>query len=214
VTLQSSAEPASTVQARPAQKGAQTLRGHRRRNLILKVASELFATRRYDGVSINDIGTVAGVTGPAIYRYFDSKEQVLVSIYEDLQGRYREGLQLVTSSDDSPEAMLEALIDLNLSLALEHPEKIRIITNEDRHLPADVADRLRQERGQHLRIWASLLREVHPDWNPEEADATVHAIFSLINSISLRRHSEPVPNRVVQHLRMLAILIALGPPKD
>ena len=55
---------------------------------VLKVAATLFSERGYDSVSINDIGFAAGVTGPAIYRYFPSKEALLLSIYEHL---YRRG---------------------------------------------------------------------------------------------------------------------------
>jgi len=68
-------------------KGAQTSRGMIRQELILKVAATLFSERGYDSVSINDIGFAAGVTGPAIYRYFPSKEALLLSIYEHLYRR-------------------------------------------------------------------------------------------------------------------------------
>src|SRR4051812_18998310 len=110
-------------------RGAQTLRGHRRRNTVLKVAAQLFAEQGYDSVSINDIGSAAGITGPAIYRYFTSKEILLVSIYEELQGLYRDGLVAVTTATTVPADVVRGLVDLHLRLAIEHPEKIRIVTN-------------------------------------------------------------------------------------
>src|SRR5687768_4472400 len=104
-------------------KGAQTSRGLIRANLILKVAATLFAGRGYDSVSINDIGFAAGVTGPAVYRYFPSKEALLVAIYQHLYRRNSEGLSSALAEGRSPAETLERLIDLQIRLATEEPEK-------------------------------------------------------------------------------------------
>ena len=48
-----------------------------RREQILATAAELFAERGFNGVSINDIGAAVGVSGPALYRHFPSKDAVL-----------------------------------------------------------------------------------------------------------------------------------------
>ena len=78
-------------------RGAQTLRGEKRRDLILKVAAQLFAENGFDSVSINEIGIAAGITGPAIYRYFASKEALLVSAYKRLYERFSDGIGAILS---------------------------------------------------------------------------------------------------------------------
>ena len=50
-----------------------------RRDEILEIAVGLFAARGYDGVSMDDIGSAAGVTGPALYHHFAGKEAMLVA---------------------------------------------------------------------------------------------------------------------------------------
>ena len=45
-----------------------------RRAEILEIAVGLFAARGYHGVSMDDIGAAAGVTGPALYHHFAGKE--------------------------------------------------------------------------------------------------------------------------------------------
>src|ERR1043165_4270099 len=50
-----------------------------RREEILEIAVGLFATRGYHGVSMDDIGAAAGVTGPALYPHFAGKEAMLVA---------------------------------------------------------------------------------------------------------------------------------------
>lgn len=189
-------------------KGAQTARGHRRRALILKVASELFASRGYDGVSINDIGAAAGISGPGIYRYFLSKEAMLAAIFEHIHSRHQEAFSEVLGSGKSPEEMLETLIDIQIALATEEPEKIRILMSAERYLASDLAERLRAERRHTMKIWSGLLREARPELSAEEANITVHGMLALVDSIS--RRSEPMTSRLANHLRGLAMGVVFG----
>jgi AcrR family transcriptional regulator len=191
-------------------KGALTSRGLRRQSLVLKVAARLFAEEGFDSVSINDIGIAAGITGPAIYRYFPSKEALLVSIYEHLYRRTSDGVDEILSGGATGRAELDSLIDLQLELAIEEPEKIRIVNSEERHLPVKEAEQLRKQSRRLLTVWTDVLRQVRPDLGRDECDATVHAILALINSISLKRSPDPVSPAVREHLRALATSAAFA----
>jgi AcrR family transcriptional regulator len=196
-------------------KGAQTSRGMIRQELILKVAATLFSERGYDSVSINDIGFAAGVTGPAIYRYFPSKEALLLSIYEHLHRRWDDGLAAVLADNGSGREAVEELVDLQIGLAVDEAEKIRIVTAEDRHLPAEAAERFASENRRRLRICTDLIRHVRPDLSRDELDGTVHALFAMINSISLKSDPDTVSIRVREHLREMALsLIFSDDPLD
>ena len=186
-------------------KGAQTSRGMIRANLILKEAAKLFADQGYDSVSINEIGFAAGVTGPAVYRYFPSKEALLVAIYEHLYRRNGEGLNAALSETAEPRETLERLIDHQIELAVEEAEKIRIVAAEERHLPEAEAEVLSAQRRKALRIWTDVIRQVRDDLGRDEVDASVHAVLALINSISLRRNQSEVPARMRDHLRKMAL---------
>ncbi|WP_370329398.1 helix-turn-helix domain-containing protein, partial [Mycolicibacterium hippocampi] len=56
--------------------------GGERRERILASAAELIAERGYHAVSMADIGIASGVVGPAIYRHFDSKGDLLAALFE------------------------------------------------------------------------------------------------------------------------------------
>ncbi|MGH3360722.1 MAG: TetR/AcrR family transcriptional regulator, partial [Nocardioidaceae bacterium] len=58
-----------------------------RKQQILDTAAELFATRGFHGVSVHDIGTAVGVSGPALYRYFDGKNAILAEMLVDISER-------------------------------------------------------------------------------------------------------------------------------
>jgi AcrR family transcriptional regulator len=57
-----------------------------RRELIVRAASKLFATRGYASTSIDDVAADAGVTKPIIYRHFGSKKELhlaLLALHRD-----------------------------------------------------------------------------------------------------------------------------------
>lgn len=51
-----------------------------RRSLILAAAGALFGRRGYDGVTLEQIAEAAGVTKPIVYRHFDSKQDLYLSL--------------------------------------------------------------------------------------------------------------------------------------
>ena len=181
-------------------KGAQTSRGVKRRDLILKVAARLFAENGFDSVPINEIGIAAGITGPAIYRYFASKETLLVSVYNHLYQRYSNGITLILAEEISAWKSLEMLVDLQIAVAIEEPEKIRIVKSGQRHLPIDEAANFRAENRRQLSVWMDLLGQARPDLTRSICEVTVHVVLALINSIALRRGELSGEASVRQHL--------------
>jgi AcrR family transcriptional regulator len=47
----------------------------------------MFAERGFHGVSIDDLGAELGVSGPALYRYFESKDAILSEMLVDISER-------------------------------------------------------------------------------------------------------------------------------
>ena len=96
-----------------------------------------------------------------------------------------------------------------------YSEKIRIVTAEDRHLPPEAAEKFALENRRRLRICTDLIRHVRPDLSRDELDGTVHALFAMINSISLKSDPDTVSIRVREHLREMALsLIFSDDPLD
>ena len=61
------------------------VRRRSRREEILEIAVGLFASRGYHGVSMDDIGAAAGVTGPALYHHFAGKDALFRAVVERVQ---------------------------------------------------------------------------------------------------------------------------------
>jgi AcrR family transcriptional regulator len=153
-----------------------------RREQFLTTAAELFAARGFHGVSVGDLGAACGVSGPAIYRHFASKDamlaEMLVSISEDLlsEGRSR------AAAAESPQDALAALIGWHVDFALHNKPLIVVQDRDWASLPADAQARVRTLQRQYVELWVDTLRRVRPDVDPDRGHAMVHAAFGLLNS--------------------------------
>ena len=175
-----------------------------RRDQILETAAELFAQRGYHGVSVADLGAACGISGPALYKHFPSKQamlaEMLVSISEEL---LREGRRRVVETPD-PRAALAALVDWHVDFALRHRPLIVVQDRDWESLPADARERVRALQREYVDLWAAELRVLDPGLDLPTARSMAHAAFGLINSTP---HSGLLPD--VQ-MRELLSRMALG----
>ena len=59
-----------------------------RREEILNAAKALFAELDYEEISLNGIAREAGFSKPNVYRYFATREEIFLAIYEEEQGKF------------------------------------------------------------------------------------------------------------------------------
>ncbi|GCE29518.1 TetR family transcriptional regulator [Dictyobacter alpinus] len=65
---------------RSSQDSSSTNRAHETRQLILQVAQRLFMQQGYSAVSTRDIAAACGITQPALYRHFATKQELYVAV--------------------------------------------------------------------------------------------------------------------------------------
>ena len=128
-------------QARGAASGAAGAgRRRSRRDEILEIAVGLFAARGYHGVSMDDIGAAAGVTGPALYHHFAGKEAMLVAALIPVsEGLLAGGRDRAAGHPDDPRGALESLVDFHVEFALANPAVIALHLHELDRLPGGAA---------------------------------------------------------------------------
>lgn len=163
---------------------AKTKKGVRRRAAIMDAATDLFRERGFRATSLDDIGAVAGISGPAIYRYFTSKHELLSVLVEEAAIKWRVTVDEVLSRNTPPLVTLESLIDAAVTLQLESGNLRTVYQQEYRHLDED--DRRRVARIDRVTAteWVHLLSEVRPDLADEEARAAVMMVDGLLRSVS------------------------------
>src|SRR5688572_10268687 len=153
-----------------------------RRQEILTRAAELFAARGFHGVSMADLGAACGISGPALYRYFPSKDallaEMLVSISEELLRVGRERSKAAPSA----EAAVEELVGWHVDFALHNRALIVVQDRDWSSLPADARERVRALQREYVELWVEQLRAVHPELDATRGRAMAHATFGLLNS--------------------------------
>ena len=153
-----------------------------RRQQILDIAAELFAARGFHGVSVAELGSACGISGPALYKHFQSKDamlaEMLVSISETLlaEGRSR------VESAEGPRAALEALVEWHIEFALEHRALIVVQDRDWSSLPDEARERVRALQRAYVDVWATQLRRLDPSLSPETSRTRAHVLFGLLNS--------------------------------
>src|SRR6476659_8413404 len=106
------------AQTRGAGPGGGQPRRRSRREEILAIAVGLFAARGYHGVSMDDIGAAAGVTGPALYHHFAGKEAMLAAALNPVsESLLAGGRARLAEHQSSPAAGLAALVDFHVDFA-------------------------------------------------------------------------------------------------
>ncbi|MEP9384304.1 TetR/AcrR family transcriptional regulator [Nocardioides sp. KR10-350] len=177
-----------------------------RREQILATAAELFAARGFHGVSVAELGAACGISGPALYKHFSSKEailaEMLVSISETLlaEGRAR------VAAADGPEAALAALVDWHVDFALRDRALIVVQDRDWQSLPAEARERVRTLQREYVDVWADQLRRRDPALSRDTARAMAHAAFGLINSTP---HNRVLPDQDTREVLTSMALAAL-----
>jgi AcrR family transcriptional regulator len=154
-----------------------------RRDEILDIAVGLFAARGYHGVSMDDIGSAAGVTGPALYHHFAGKEAMLAAALIPVsQGLLDGGRRRVAERPTDARAALESLIDFHVEFALANPAVIALHLHELDRLPDEPRRQIRRLQRLYVEEWVSVLTALHVRLSAGEARVLAHAAFGLMNS--------------------------------
>ncbi len=153
-----------------------------RRQQILDTAATLFAERGFHGVSVHDIGTACGISGPALYKHFVSKNDILTQALTAISERLlTEGVKRRDAAG-TPSKALDGLIGWHIDFALGNPALIVIQEREWANLESSGRKEVRSLQLAYIDVWVDTVRQLRDDLDPPEARAAVQATFGLLNS--------------------------------
>lgn len=154
----------------------------RTRDVMLREAARLFAERGFRGTSVADIGTACGISGPAVYKHFSSKDAILGKLLVGISEQLVDGGRAVVAASGGPADSLRALVDFHTDFALAEPDVIRV---QDRDLASlNEQDRtvVRRLQLSYVELWTDVLCEVDAELARDVARLRAHAVFGLLNS--------------------------------
>jgi TetR/AcrR family transcriptional regulator, fatty acid metabolism regulator protein len=112
-----------------------------KRRLLLEAAVRVFARKGYHSSRVGDIAQEAGVAHGLLYHYFDSKEDVLRSVFRETWRALIETIESVEEAGDPPREQLRKVAEILLRSWRRDPDLVRVLVLEvtrSQHLPGEM----------------------------------------------------------------------------
>ena len=142
----------------------------------------LFAERGFNGVSINDIGGAVGISGPALYRHFPSKDAVLGEMLVGISQQLLDEGTRRRDAAGTPSDVLASLIEAQVEFALDQPALITVYNRDVASLAEADQREVRRLQRAYVEIWVAAICDAVPGTDAPHARSAAHAAFGLINS--------------------------------
>lgn len=149
-----------------------------RRERILLIASRSFLDKGYSATSVDEIAEAAGTTGPALYRFFESKQDILDNICLIGSERKLKGVQeALDKAYEDPSDTLRDLIKNRIDFALSPWGcQVPITDAEVQHLSPAARTRIETEAEVNQAEWFRCLSLVRPH-------TPTRVVLSIINAV-------------------------------
>jgi TetR/AcrR family transcriptional regulator, cholesterol catabolism regulator len=159
-------------------------RYERRRREVIAAAARLFAERGYQATSISELTAATGLAAGGLYHYIESKDQLLISICDELLDPLLERAREIVAEPAPPAEQLRALLHAWLAHIASHRDHMLVFAQE-RHV-IEREPQWRRVRGQR-KAFEQLLDDVLARG---ERDGTMHfedrsfALLTLLGMVN------------------------------
>lgn len=148
-----------------------------REQTILSAATGAFAEEGFHGVSMDELGRRAGLSGPALYRSFSGKLEILATL---LNEALDELLTATIPIHDDPELDLDRALRHHIHFSATRRHLVGLYQREARFLTAPWKRPFDRRQRRYIEKWNFLFQQSYPDLPP---DRTAHAVQSVLGAI-------------------------------
>jgi TetR/AcrR family transcriptional regulator, cholesterol catabolism regulator len=142
-----------------AQKAKKARKGPDRRKQIIAAASELFASKGFEGTSIRDIAAASGVLSGSLYYHFPSKEDLLFTVHQESLTAMRREVEAAIANISEPWQRLEEAIVAHCNVLLGG-SVTRAILTPPRYYTFPGVKKLVRQRDEYEHIFAGLIDDL------------------------------------------------------
>jgi AcrR family transcriptional regulator len=133
--------------------------GSRREEQIIEQALKLFSEGGYRTTSLKVIADRLGITRPAFYYYFKSKDDLLWQLVGHLGDQLLRDAEPIVASSEPPVVKLRQLIESHLRTLLENAEAFKIYIAERHLVPAPQNDTMKRGEERYLELIQQVIEE-------------------------------------------------------
>lgn len=180
------------------------LRSVSRDRRILDEAAKLFFQRGFQAVGVDEIGEHAGVTGPAIYRHFSGKDEILATLFDEALDKV---IRRASGSFEDPFSELDHRVRAHAAYMIEEPELASVWIRENRSLANPYMKRHHRREIRYVEDWTDCVRRCFPHLSDDDVTATTWTALGTLNSLA---NWPPGPLRVEGVAETLAEYVLAG----
>ena len=167
--------------------GRPQTKSERTRERLLEAAATTLSRLGYAGTRLTDVGEEAGVQAPAVYYYWESREQLIEEVVTVGTIRLREFVKAALDAAPAGSSALDRLdiaIDAHLRQLMSASAFAHAVIRNVNQLPEPIRSRQIVEERIYARIWRDLFREaresgeLRSDLDPDLAQLLIIGILN------------------------------------
>lgn len=178
------------------------------RERILGVAADLFSTRGINATSVDTIVAEAGIAKVTLYKYFKSKEQLILEYLRQYDERLWKKLSdMVKKGDSAPTARLNTLVEAMLEWIADPEFKGFAFINASVEFP-QLESQVHQTSIEFAQTLRNTLAGLAHESGIKQAEALASQLALVIEGAAITERTQR-GSGAVQHARQMAkVLIA------
>ena len=178
-----------------------------RRAQLLSVATSKFGERGYHPTSMDDIAEAAGVTKPVLYQHFSSKEDLYISVIQQVGEVLRERIDGFAFEGATTYDRVREGIDVFFGVFDENPNMLKLFFGSE-YVTESVQEEVTRATSRAAESVGTLLARAR-DLSPEEAIVVGRTFVTSVQAIA-RETAGATEERREAMLSSLALLLTGG----
>lgn len=162
--------------------------GGDKRTRILDSAMRVFASKGFFGAKVSDIASEAGVADGTIYLYFKSKDDLLISLFEEQMQKVNATLEEAIASGKDAVDKLRRFVRAYFGLVESNRHATEVITIELRQSAKFMKEYENPRFGEFLKILAGVIGEGQRQGKIRSdvpAPVCARALFGMMDELAL-----------------------------
>ncbi|GAA2610251.1 TetR family transcriptional regulator [Dactylosporangium fulvum] len=181
------------------------------RDELTEAALKLLAFQGFEETTIDQMAAAAGVSRRTFFRYFQSKEDVIIEFLSDLGRKLSDALAARPESEP-PELAVQNALRVFTDTFWDHPEKSRRLAEVTICTPSLLARYLERQAGWKATLTAELARRMHVDPSSDVRPAIIVAVSFAAFDTALTRWVESDATEDLTTLVETCFAAAFPPP--
>ena len=156
-----------------------------RKDEIVKAVEKLYQTMNFKDITLKEIADLTTFTRTSIYNYFQTKEEIFLTLHKIEYERWIEDLENII---DTYESMTKDDIACNIAHTLEKREQLLKLMSMN-HFEMEANSRLeiltefKVAYGNSIKTMKKLIKKFRPDMKESEINDFIYALFPFIYGI-------------------------------